>query len=121
MHMLRYEKNVRTATISLYNQAVIASMDIQKLKLGQYSIEEFLWQTEHKWRQADRTTYKLEVTWVKGHTNIEGNERVDAEAKLAMKGKSSKAHNLPDYLKEDKLPLSAVAVKQEFEKKLLRR
>jgi hypothetical protein len=38
-----------------------------------------------------------------------------------MKGKSSKAHNLPDYLKEDKLPLSAVAVKQEFEKKLLRR
>jgi hypothetical protein len=36
-------------------------------------------------------------------------------------GKIKKASNLPDYLKEDKLPLSTAAVKQEFEQKLRKR
>jgi len=49
MHMLRYEKDIKTTTIGLDNQAVVTSMDIQKPKSGQH-IDEFLWQTEHKWR-----------------------------------------------------------------------
>jgi ribonuclease HI len=54
---------------------------------------------KHKWRRSNRTTYKLEVTWIKGHVHVKGNERVDVEVKKVVKGNSSKAHNLPEYLK----------------------
>jgi hypothetical protein len=54
-------------------------------------------------------------------TQMSKGTRVDTEMKKAVKGKSSKACNLPDYLKEDKLPLSVTAVKQEFKKELMKR
>jgi ribonuclease HI len=38
------------------------------------------------------------VTWVKGHAEIDGNEKVDTEAKKAAGGKTSKARNLPEFL-----------------------
>jgi hypothetical protein len=53
--------------------------------------------------------------------HIEGNDMVHAEAKEAVKGISSKAHNLPEYIKRDKLPLSIAVVRQEFEKELKKR
>jgi hypothetical protein len=62
--------------------------------------------------------YKLEVTLVKGHVKIRGNKKVDAEAKKAANGKASKVCNLPKYLSKNLLPLSAAAVKQEYERKL---
>jgi ribonuclease HI len=118
MHMLRYEKNVKAATISLDNQAVIMVTGTWKAKSGHYIIDEFLWQSKKKWRASDKLAYKLKVTWVKGHIDIPGNIKVDTEAKKAAGGKTSKAHNLPKYLTENLLPLSAMAVRQEYKRGL---
>jgi ribonuclease HI len=97
MHLLGNEKNVWTATISLDNQAVITSMDTRKPKPSQYIIDQFLQQAEKKWMQAHKEIYKLEITWVKGHADIVGNEKVDIEAKKATRRKSSEVHNLPKF------------------------
>jgi len=90
MHMLRYKKNIWKAMIRLDNQSIITVLDIRKPKIAQYIIDKFLQQAERKWKCADKTTYSLEMTWVKGHAKIEGNERVDAEAKKAARGKQAR-------------------------------
>jgi ribonuclease HI len=118
MHLLGNERNVRTATISLDNQAVITSVDTHKPKSGQYIIDQFLQQAEKKWMRANKEIYKLEITWVKGHTDIDGNEKVDIEAKKSARGKSSKACNLPKFLTENPLPLSISAARQEHKRQL---
>jgi hypothetical protein len=64
---------------------------------------------------SSKWTYKLEVTWIKGNTEVEGNEKVDIEAKKATEGKSSKVHNLPQYLANNPLPLSMLAARQKYE------
>ena len=43
---------------------------------------------------------------------MEGNEKVDGEAKEAAKGRTSTAHNLPSFLTDEILPLSSSATKQ---------
>jgi ribonuclease HI len=117
-HLLGQEKNVWRATISLDNQVVITSLDTGKPKSGQNVIGEFLQQIERKWKRSNKATYWLDVTWVKGHLNIEGNERVDEEAKKAAKGKMSKERKLPGFLSESPPPLSTSAICQEYERKL---
>jgi hypothetical protein len=42
MHMLSYEKNIKAATISLDNQAIIVATDTCKSKLGHHIIDQFL-------------------------------------------------------------------------------
>jgi hypothetical protein len=54
---------------------------------------------------------------VKGHSNIKGKKRVDGEAKKAAKGKTSKAHNLPEFLTENLLPLTVSGVQTEVKGK----
>jgi hypothetical protein len=86
MHMLRNEKNMWTAMISLDNQVVIISLDICKPKSNQNIIDYLLQQVE-KWKWSNKEMYNLEVTWVKGQVDTRGNEKVDAEAKKAAGGK----------------------------------
>jgi ribonuclease HI len=117
-YLLGQEKNIQRATISLDNQVVITSLDICKPKSGQNIIDEFLQQIEKKWKRSNKVTYQLDVTWVKGHSNIEGNKRVDKEAKKAAKSKMNKERKLPSFLSETPLPLSASAIHQEYKQKL---
>ena len=58
------------------------------------------------------------IEWVQGHSGMEGNEKVDAEVKLAAKGRSSRAHCLPDFLSMGVLPKSISAQRQEFDARL---
>jgi len=60
----------------------------------------------------------LDVTWIKGHNGSVGNERVDNEAKKAVKGTSSQSPNLPDILIGTMLLLSTLAMKQVYNKSL---
>ena len=58
------------------------------------------------------------IEWVRGHSGTEGNEKVDAEAKLAAKGRSSRACCLPDFLSMGVLPKSISARRQEYDARL---
>ena len=55
-----------------------------------------------------------------GHSGVQGNEKVDEEAKRAVQGESSPPHRLPLILQEE-LPKSIVAVKQKLQKELKER
>lgn len=55
---------------------------------------------------------RVEFTWTPGHEDIEGNERADEEAKLAAQGDSSKAEDLPTFLRRKPLPTSISATRQ---------
>jgi hypothetical protein len=57
------------------------------------------------------------VTWIKGQVDVEGNRKVDEEARKAAKGKTSKASNLSTYLATNKLPLSTSAAQQEYKRR----
>ena len=58
------------------------------------------------------------IEWVRGHSGTEGNEKVDAEAKLAAKGRSSRARCLPDFLSMGVLPKSISVRRQEYDARL---
>ena len=58
------------------------------------------------------------LCWISGHSGVEGNEKVDEEARLASTGPehNSAAHLLPDPLNKGPLPLSvSVALQSQCE------
>ena len=63
----------------------------------------------------------MEIGWVKGHSGIEGNQKVNTEAKEVAKGQSSQAHSLPDFLIGGDLPMSISVQCQAFEAAMLER
>ena len=65
----------------------------------------------HQTRQPD---FELDVAWVKGHMDIEGNEMVDKAAKEAAGGESSKVSSLPSLLATNPLPVSVSVSKQNY-------
>ena len=119
LYMLRSEQDARRVTIKLDNQAVLAALSICKPKPTQYLIDEILQQIEHIWGHLRDPGFRLEIGWVRGHSGVEGNERVDKEAKLVVKGQSSWACSLPRFLVDNTFPLSVSVWKQEFEAHLL--
>jgi ribonuclease HI len=118
LHMLKFERNAKKATVWLDNQAVIQSISNRKPKPAQYLINKIRRQTKAIWRRAEHPAFQLEIAWVKGHNEVEGNERVDREAKKAARGESSQARNLPSHLTTNPLPVSSTAMKQSYDAKL---
>ena len=58
---------------------------------------------------------------MKGRSGVEGNERVDREAKEATKGRSSRTRSLPSFLTEKDLPKSITAQRQMYDASLMER
>ena len=107
LHPLWCTPNVQRETIHLNNQAVIESLHIHKPRPVQYLTDEIIHQVDNIWQHATHPSFRLEISWVKGHGDSMGNESVDQEAKKASKGSSSKESLLPSFLKECKsLPQS---------------
>ena len=48
-------------------------------------IDEILAQIDNIWWRARHPAFQLEISWVKGHSRVEGNEKVDGEAKDQQK------------------------------------
>ena len=94
---------------------------MRKANLGQNIIDKVLSQIENTWRRATNPGFRMELGWVKGHSGVEGNEKVDLEAKEAARGRSSQARSLPIYLTKEDLPRSVAAQKQVYDATLLDR
>ena len=60
-----------------------------KQRPTQSIIDEILSQAESIWWNARDPAFQLEIGWVKGHRGVEGNEKVDKEAKEVAKGHTS--------------------------------
>ena len=121
LHMLKYECDAPRAIVRLDNQAVLGALHIRKPSPAQAIIDEIIAQMERNWAGASNPAYTLDITWVRGHSGVEGNERVDREAKEAAKGRSSQKRNLPKFLTKAPLPKSISAQRQEFNAGLIRR
>lgn len=59
---------------------------------------------------------EIQVNWICGYNDIDGNELVDQIAKEASAGASSAAHQLPAMLQQ-RLSPSSSTLKQEFKAK----
>ena len=98
LHLLSAERDACSATIMLDNQSVIQLLKYHKSGTTQYLVSGLLSQFNsifHRLRQPD---FELDIAWVKGHMDIEGNATVDKVAKEATGGNSSKVTSLPTLL-----------------------
>ena len=104
------------ATIFADNQAVIRSGVRPTAKPRHYLLLHFRTLVRHLQEKKDLDNTSLNLNWIAGHTDIEGNELADREAKLAAlrSDKASPHHKLPKMLRTC-LPLSTSAIKQAHE------
>lgn len=120
-HLLSKERRVTTVTLSIDCQAVIKSTEIIRAQTGQDIMDEFQRSLRSVQKQANRRTYKMEMRWISGHDEVEENEDVDKQAKMAAGGDSSPVSQLPRFLTEKKLPGSVAACKQTFAETIKRK
>ena len=114
LHMLKYKCDAPQAIVRLDNQAILGALHICKPSPMQAVIDKIIVQMERNWAGASNPAYTLNVTWVWGHSRVEGNERVDHEAKEAAKGHSSQKRNLLEFLTKALLPKSISVQWQEL-------
>jgi len=108
------------ATSYTNSQAFIKSTGARKAGSGQYLVREYLRLMEVMNDGANipspENTVKFTLKWVAAHKGVAGNERVDKEVKRVAQGELSPQEELPPLLQK-RLPISAMAVKQEFTEK----
>ena len=93
-------------TICIDNQVAISTTTASKQMPGQYLVKEIQKALERERRQLAGKNVTLR--WIPGHIGVEGNEKVDDEAKEAARGASSQASDLPQMLRKP-LPISKAA------------
>ena len=111
--LLRKERNIKSATLYVDNQAGIQGTDLFRAASGHYLVDHFHNQIERILRRTPGL--KLMIRWIPGHEGIQGNEAVDEAAKEAAQDGSSHDAVLPARFKSKKrLPFSKSALKQAF-------
>jgi len=110
------------ATIFADNQAVIRSGVHPTAKPGHYLLFRFRNLVRHLHERKDLDHMSINLNWIAGHADIEGNELADREAKLAAlrSNMASPRRELPKLLRK-RLPLSISAMKQANEDHLQKR
>ena len=98
------------ATIFADNQALIKSGARPTAKSGHYLLFRFRKLVQHLQEKKDLDDKAINLNWIAGHADIEGNELADREAKLAAlrKETASPRRELPKTLWK-KLPMSTSA------------
>jgi len=97
------------------NQPVIKATHLSKGTAGHYLLDGFHHTLERVYKR--HRDIELDMIWVSGHEEIEGNERADSEAKRAAKGNSSPDAQLPKHCR-GRFPRSKAAALQHFHKLL---
>lgn len=100
---------VSEVSIALDNQAAVTSCRLKHPGPGCYLLDRI-----HELKRAVKKAHgeiKISIRWVPGHTDVEGNEDADVEAKTAAEGHSSAKKYLPKCLRH-KLPTSASRLRQ---------
>ena len=64
------------------------------------------------WGCSSPASLRLELAWIKGHSEAQGNSKADEEAKAAAEGNISQAQDLPEILWVKAHPVSSSAVQQ---------
>lgn len=113
LNIIESVPRIRRATILIDNQATLPAIEEQPAKSGQYLTALF----NHNLERIKRRRKKLHVhlTWVPGHSDVYGNEKVDGKAKRAAKGETV---GIPERWQKIlmKLPTSAAATRAEHKK-----
>ena len=99
----------------------MGALHIRKPSPAQAIIDEIITQMERNWAGASNPAYTLNITWVWGHSGVEGNERVDRKAKEVAKKCSSQKRNPLKFLTKAPLPKSILVQWQEFNSELVQR
>ncbi|KIO10070.1 hypothetical protein M404DRAFT_37672, partial [Pisolithus tinctorius Marx 270] len=101
------------ATILVDNQVAIRLSECPTAKPGHYLLMQFRSMITKTLKEERLTRKDITIRWIAGHMDIEGNELVDREAKLAAKRADSASPwcKLPPSLR-DHLPCSISALKQ---------
>ena len=102
----------KTVTLYIDNQAFIKTLSKTKSTPGQHLINNFK-------RSINELQCKLTIRWISSHSEVKGNEAADKKANDAASGRSSRSTDLPRILRSP-LPISASAIKQEYDTKLQR-
>ena len=73
LHLLSAERGACSAMIMLDNQSVIQSLGYRKSGTAQYLVSGILSQFDSIFRWSRHLDFELDIAWVKGHMDIEGN------------------------------------------------
>ena len=101
--LLRREPNVRSVYMGVDNQAAILATVSRNCHSGHALTDLFLQVLQSALDKHG--LHFLSVRWVPGHANIAGNESVDAEAKRAAEGETSRKGQLPQTLRRRDGPI----------------
>ena len=94
---------------------------MHKATTTQYLVKNFLTAADNINLASMNPTAKcFQLMWISEHSRVQGNKKVDEEAKKAVQGKSNPSHRLPPIL-QGELPRSIVAVKQKYHSDLKKR
>ena len=91
--LLRKERNVRSATLYINNQAGIQSTNLHRAAPGHYLVDHFHSQMEQIFQCTPNLCFV--VLWIPEHEGIQGNEVADGAAKEAAQTGSSHDAVLP--------------------------
>ena len=82
------------------SQAIVKRIRTCKMTTAQYLIENFLTLTDRSniTNNANPNSKRFKLAWISGHSGVQGNKKVDEEAKRAAQGNSSPQHILPPLL-----------------------
>ena len=100
----------KSVTLYIDNQSVIKAIETPSSTPGQHLLNSLR-------LSLIGTGCRLSIRWISSHSKVKGNEDVDRAAKEAAAGRSSPMANLPHLLRNP-LPISASALKQEYNAKL---
>ena len=85
----------------------LLALDIHMPKPGQWLVDELLHSLRQTWGRSSPASLRLELAWIKGHSEAQGNSKVDEEAKADAEGNISLDQDLPDIFQVEAHPMSS--------------